>query len=62
METSLTTGFAQIFSRCPKKSELPKIWGGGGVAAPLAPTARTPMAIGKQNLEEIPVQLSLINI
>ena len=36
--------------------------GGGGVAAPLAPTARTPMAIGKQNLEEIPVQLSLINI
>ena len=28
METSLKTDFAQIFSRCPKKSELPKIWGG----------------------------------
>ena len=26
METSLKTGFAQIFSCCPKKSELPKIW------------------------------------
>ena len=42
METSLKTGFAQIFSRCPKKSELPKIW--GGAAAPLAPPARTPMS------------------
>ena len=29
MQTSLKTGFAQIFSCCPKKSELPKIWGGG---------------------------------
>ena len=28
METSLKTGFAQFFSCCPKKSELPKIWGG----------------------------------
>ena len=61
METSLTTGFAQVFSRCPKNLSCPK-FGGGGVAAPLAPPARTPMAIGKQNLEEIPVQLSLINI
>ena len=43
METSLKTGSAQIFSCCPKKSELPKIWG-GGAAAPLAPPARTPMS------------------
>ena len=35
MKTSLKTGFAQIFSCCPKKAELPKIW--GGAAAPLAP-------------------------
>ena len=28
METSLKTGFAQIFSCCPKKSEFPKFWGG----------------------------------
>ena len=34
METSLKTGFAQIFSCCPKL---------GGAAAPLAPPARTPM-------------------
>ena len=46
METSLRTGCAQIFSRCPKKSELPKIWGGGGgAAAPLALPARTPMTV-----------------
>ena len=37
METSLKAGLAQIFSCCPKKSELPKIWGGGGAAVPLAP-------------------------
>ena len=42
MQTSLKTGFAQIFSCCPKKSELPKIW--GGAVAPLAPPARTPMS------------------
>ena len=33
---SLKTGFAQIFSCCPKF---------GGAAAPLAPPARTPMAV-----------------
>ena len=44
METSLKTGFAQNFLQLPKKSELPKIWG-GGAAAPLAPPARTPMWI-----------------
>ena len=42
METSLKAGLAQIFSCCPKKSELPKIWG-GGAAVPLAPPARAPM-------------------
>ena len=34
METSLKTGFAQIFL-LPQKTESPKIW--GGAAAPLAP-------------------------
>ena len=42
METSLKTGFAQIFSRCPKNLSCPKF---GGAAAPLAPPARTPMAL-----------------
>ena len=37
---SLKTGFAQIFSRCPKNLSCPKF---GGAAAPLAPPARTPM-------------------
>ena len=40
METSLKTGFVQIFSRCPKNLSCPKF---GGAAAPLAPPARTPM-------------------
>ena len=40
METSLKTGFAQIFSSCPKNLSCPKF---GGAAAPLAPPARTPM-------------------
>ena len=34
METSLKTGFAQIFSRCPKNLSCPKF---GGAASPLAP-------------------------
>ena len=42
METSLKTGFAQIFSRCPKNLSCPKF---GGAAAPLAPPARTPMKV-----------------
>ena len=41
METSSKTGFAQIFSRCPKNLSCPKF---GGAAVPLAPPARTPMA------------------
>ena len=40
METSLKTGFAQIFSCCPKNLSCPTF---GGAAAPLAPPARTPM-------------------
>ena len=43
METSLKTGFAQIFSRCPKNLSAQNLGGGGGPAAPLAPPARTPM-------------------
>ena len=30
IKTSLKTGFAQIFSCCPPKGGLPKIWGEGG--------------------------------
>ena len=40
METSLKTGFAQIFSCCPKNPSCPKF---GGASAPLAPPTRTPM-------------------
>ena len=43
METSLKTGFAQIFSCCPKNLSYPNF---GGAAAPLAPPARTPMCLG----------------
>ena len=42
METSLKTGFAQIFSRCPKNLSCPNF---GGGCSPLAPPARTPMNI-----------------
>ena len=42
METSLKTGFAQIFSRCPENLSCPKF---GGAAAPLVPPARTPMIV-----------------
>ena len=42
METSLKTGFAQIFSCCPKNLSCPNF---GGAAAPLAPPARTPMCM-----------------
>ena len=40
MKTSLTAGFAQIFSCYPKNLSCPKF---GAAAAPLAPPARTPM-------------------
>ena len=42
METSLKSGFAQIFSCCPKKLSCPNF---GGVAAPLVPPTRTPMTL-----------------
>ena len=42
MKTSLKAGFAQIFSCCLKNLSCPKF---GGVAAPLAPPARTPMRV-----------------
>ena len=48
METSLKTGFAQIFSCCPKNLSCPKF---GGAAAPLAPPARTPMLISQVNFK-----------
>ena len=40
MQTSLKTGFAQIFSCCPKNLSYLKF---GGAPAPLARLARTPM-------------------
>ena len=39
METSLKNGFAQIFSCCPKKSELPKLWVGRSPPRPPGPYA-----------------------
>ena len=42
METSLLTGFAQIFSCCPKNLSCPKF---GGAAAPLALPARMPLVL-----------------
>ena len=52
METSLKTGFAQIFSCCPTNLSCPKcvcvcvcVCVCGGAAALLAPPARTPMTI-----------------
>ena len=50
METSLKTGFAQIFSSCPKNLSCPQF---GGAAAPLAPPARTPMTTLQQNEKTI---------
>ena len=44
----LKTGLTQIFSPCPKKSELPKIWGGCSPHRP-PPPARTPMIEIPQN-------------
>ena len=44
METSLKTGFAQVFSCCPKNLSCPNF---GGAAAPLASPVRTPMSKGK---------------
>ena len=37
------------FLLLPKKSELPKLW--GGAAAPLAPSARTPMIMALDIIE-----------
>ena len=39
METSLKTGFAQNFSRCPKNLSCPKIWGGCSPPRPPGPYA-----------------------
>ena len=47
METSLKTGFAQIFSCRPKNLIFPKF---GGAAAPLAPPARPPMVFQSKGL------------
>ena len=47
MKTSLKTGFAQIFSSCPKNLSCPKF---GGAAAPLAPPARTPVGLRSEFL------------
>ena len=57
MATSLRTGFAQIFSRCPKNLSCPKF---GGAAGPLAPPARTPMSKGNQGSLSSSDQLHLL--
>ena len=50
MKTSLKTGFAKIFSCCPKNLSCPKF---GGTAVPLAPPppAHTPMDGGSVTWE-----------
>ena len=51
----LKTGFAQIFSCCPKNLSCPQF---GGAAAPLAPPARTPMilkSLSKRKLHTQPI-------
>ena len=55
METSLKTGFAQVFSCCPKNLSCPNF---GGAAAPLAPPARTPMSV-KTSMITISLQTAL---
>ena len=47
----------------PKKSELPKIWG-GGAAVPLAPRARTPMTMINLSLrgQSLTVKISFLKI
>ena len=55
METSLKTGFAQIFSCCPKNLSRPKF---GGAAAPLAPPARTPMLSAVVNYQHTGARLT----
>ena len=59
METSLKTGFAQIFSRCPKNLSCPKF---GGAAAPLAPPARTPMAMKTRNQKLVRFDPSIVTV
>ena len=49
METSLKTGFAQVFYCCPKNLSCPNF---GGAAAPLAPPARTPMQTVKKKTDK----------
>ena len=45
METSLKTGFAKIFSCCPKNLSCPKFWGEGGCSPPRLPPARMPLYV-----------------
>ena len=49
METSLKTGFAQIFSCCPKNLSCPNF---GGAEAPLAPPGpyAYPKTLQKENI------------
>ena len=41
MKTSLKTGFAQIFSSCPKKMGDCRKFGGGGAPRPVRPLNET---------------------
>ena len=58
METSLKPGFAQIFSCSPKKSELPKIWGG---CSPPRPPARTPMPGAEKDVDLVEAVASILS-
>ena len=54
MKTSLKACFAPIFSCCPKNLSCSKCGGRGGrgAAAPLVPTARTPMKSNNGKIKE----------
>ena len=51
METSLKTGFAQIFSCCPKNLSCPKFM--GGLQPPRPPGPYAYLSIYKSNLADI---------
>ena len=58
METSLKTGFAQIFSRCPKNLSCPK-FGGAAATSPPRPVRLWPYL---SNATPWPYELNLTNI
>ena len=59
METSLKTGFAQVFTCCPKNLPCPKF---GRAAAPLAPPPPPPGPYAYESNKILVFQLEIIQI